>query len=70
MIPDGVFDVEVCDWRASRNVADDRESGTIVAMFRTVDGSVRNAVDMDGYGALQFFTEEEPAFTLTRQGAA
>jgi len=52
------------------NVADDHESGTVVAVFRTVDGSFRYAVDTDGYGALQFFTEEKLAFTVTRRGAA
>ena len=52
------------------NVADDYESGTVVAMFPTVDGSSRYAVDTDGYGALQFFTEEKLAFTVTRRGAA
>jgi hypothetical protein len=52
------------------NLADDQESGTVVAVFPTVDGSFRYAVDTDGYGALQFFTEEKLAFTLTRRGAA
>jgi hypothetical protein len=52
------------------NVADDHESGTVVAVFPTVDGSFRYAVDTDGYGALQFFTEEKLAFTLNRRGAA
>ena len=52
------------------NAADDHESGTVVAMFPTVDGSFRYAVDTDGYGALQFFTEEKLAFTVTRRGAA
>jgi hypothetical protein len=51
------------------NVADDHESGAIVAVCPTVDGSFRYAVDTDGYGALQFFTEEKLA-TLTRRGAA
>ena len=50
------------------NVADDHESGTVVAVFPTVDGSSRYAVDT--YGALQFFTEEKLAFTVTRRGAA
>jgi hypothetical protein len=44
------------------NVADDHESGTIVAMFPTVDGSFRYVVNTDGYGGLQSFTEEKPAF--------
>jgi hypothetical protein len=52
------------------NVADDHESGTVVAVFPTVDGSFSYAVDTDGYGALQFFTEERLAFNLTRRGAA
>jgi hypothetical protein len=28
-------------------------------MFPTIDGSFRYAVDMEGYGALQFFVEEK-----------
>jgi hypothetical protein len=51
-------------------VADDHESGTVIAVFPTVDGSFRYAVDTEGYGALQFFNEERPAFALTRPGAA
>jgi hypothetical protein len=41
------------------NAADDRESGTVVAVFPTVDGNFRYAVDTEGYGVLQFFTEEK-----------
>ena len=52
------------------NIADDHESGAVVAVFPTVDGSFRYALDTDGYGALQFFTEEKLAFTVTRRGAA
>jgi hypothetical protein len=52
------------------NAADDHESGAVVAVFPTVDGSFRDAVNTDGYGALQFFTEEKLAFTLTRRGSA
>jgi len=52
------------------NVADDHESGPVVAVFPTVDGSFRYAVDTEGYGALQFFTEERLAFSLARRGAA
>jgi hypothetical protein len=52
------------------NVADDHESGTVVAVFPTVDGSFRYVVDTDGYGALQFFTEEKLAFNLAKRGAA
>ncbi|MGC2314889.1 MAG: hypothetical protein WA615_00030 [Bradyrhizobium sp.] len=39
--------------------ADDHEAGTVVAVFPTNDGNFRYAVDMEGYGALQFFTEEK-----------
>jgi hypothetical protein len=52
------------------NVADDHESGPVVAVFPTVDGSFRYAVDTEGYGALQFFTEERLASNLARRGAA
>ena len=52
------------------NVADDHESGPVVAVFPTVDGSFRYAVDTDGYGALQFFTEEKLASNLARRSAA
>jgi hypothetical protein len=41
------------------SAADVREGGTIVAVFPTVDGSFRYAVDTEGYGALQFFAEEK-----------
>jgi hypothetical protein len=41
------------------NVAHDRQGGTVVAVFPTVDGKFRYAVDMEGYGALQFFNEEK-----------
>ncbi|MGC2320547.1 MAG: hypothetical protein WA615_29280 [Bradyrhizobium sp.] len=37
----------------------DHEGGTVVAVFPTDDGNFRYAVDMEGYGALQFFTEEK-----------
>ena len=40
------------------NAADDHDAGTVVAVFPTVEGDFRYAVDMEGYGALQFFTEE------------
>jgi hypothetical protein len=52
------------------NVADNHLSGTIVAVFPTVDGSFRYAVDTDGYGALRFFAEEKLAFAVTTRGAA
>ncbi len=41
------------------NAADDHESGRVVAVFPTVDDNFRYAVDMEGYGALQFFAEEK-----------
>ena len=37
---------------------DDQEDGVVVAVFSTDDGNFRYAVDMEGYGALQFLTEE------------
>src|SRR3954467_14535021 len=36
------------------NISNGRESGTVVAVFPTVDGSFRYAVDTEGYGTLQF----------------
>ncbi len=44
------------------NAADDQELGTVIAVFPTVDGSFRYAVDAEGYGALQFFPEEKLVF--------
>jgi hypothetical protein len=45
---------------ASRsNASDNHEGGTVIALFPTVDGKFRYAVDVEGYGALQFFTEEK-----------
>jgi hypothetical protein len=38
---------------------DDQEDGVVVAVFSTDDGNFRYAVDMEGYGALQFLTEEK-----------
>ena len=43
------------------NAVDDHEVGTVIGVFPTVDGNFRYAVDMEGYGALQFFTEENLA---------
>jgi hypothetical protein len=40
------------------NAADNHEGGTIIAVFPTVEGSFRYAVDTEGYGALKFFNEE------------
>jgi hypothetical protein len=39
--------------------ADDHESGVVIAVFSTDDGNFRYAVDMEGYGALQFLAEEK-----------
>ncbi|MEI9924890.1 MAG: hypothetical protein WDN50_16355 [Bradyrhizobium sp.] len=39
--------------------ADDHEAGVVIAVFPTADGNFRYAVDMEGYGALQFFAEEK-----------
>ena len=52
------------------NIFNAREAGTVVAVFPTVDGGFRYAVDTEGYGALQFFAEERLTFALARQGAA
>jgi hypothetical protein len=41
------------------NAANHHEGGTVIAVFPTVDGNFRYAVDMEGYGTLQFFTEEK-----------
>ncbi len=41
------------------NAADDHEDGVVIAVFPTADGNFRYAVDMEGYGALQFFAEEK-----------
>lgn len=38
---------------------DDHQDGVVVAVFPTTDGDFRYAVDMEGYGALQFFAEEK-----------
>ena len=39
--------------------SDRQEAGIVCAVFPTVDGNFRYAVDMEGYGALQFFNEEK-----------
>lgn len=39
--------------------ADDHDGGTVVAVFPTVEGNFRYAVDIEGYGTLQFFAEEK-----------
>ena len=48
------------------NAADDHESGTVVAVFPTVDGSFRYAVDTEGYGLLQFFAVGKLVVHATR----
>ena len=40
------------------NATGDHESGVVVAVCSTDDGNFRYAVDMEGYGALRFLTEE------------
>ena len=49
--------------------ANDHESGAVIAVFPTVDGSFGYAVDTEGYGALQFFAEEKLAVAVMRRGA-
>jgi len=39
--------------------ADDHKPGVVIAVFPTTDGNYRYAVDMEGYGALQFIPEEK-----------
>jgi hypothetical protein len=41
------------------STAVNHELGTIIAVFPTIEGSFRYAVDTEGYGALQFFSEEK-----------
>jgi hypothetical protein len=41
--------------------ADDNQNGVVIAVFPTTDGNFRYAVDMEGYGTLQFFAEEKLA---------
>ena len=41
------------------STADNHELGTIIAVFPTIEGSFRYAVDTEGYGALQFFSGEK-----------
>jgi hypothetical protein len=41
------------------NADDEHESGTVVGVFPTIDDNFRYAVDMEGYGALQFFAEKK-----------
>jgi hypothetical protein len=59
MIPEGVSVSKFAVGEKVDNAADDHEGGIIIAAFPTVDGRFRYAVDMEGYGALQSFTEEK-----------
>jgi hypothetical protein len=36
---------------------DNTHTGTIIAVFTTIEGEQRYAVDMEGYGALEFIME-------------
>ena len=38
---------------------DEHEGGIVIAVFPTDDGNFRYAVDVEGYGALQFLTEDK-----------
>ena len=40
----------------------DHKDGVVVAVFSTVEGKFRYAVDLEGYGALQFVAEEKLIF--------
>jgi hypothetical protein len=40
------------------NATDDHSRGVVVAVFLTVEGSYRYAIDTEGYGALQFVVED------------
>ena len=40
----------------------DHKDGVVVAVFSTVEGKFRYAVDLEGYGALQFLAEEKLIF--------
>jgi hypothetical protein len=46
--------------------SDGHEAGIVCAVFPTVDGNFRYAVDMEGDGALQFFNEEKLVVRLDR----
>jgi hypothetical protein len=59
MIPEGISMSKFAIGEKVDNAADEHEVGTVIAIFPTVEGNVRYAVDMSGYGALQFFAEEK-----------
>jgi hypothetical protein len=68
MIPEGVSMAKFAIGEQVDNVADDHEGGTVVAVFPTVDGNFRYAVDTEGYGALQFFAEEKLVVHSSKTG--
>ena len=45
---------------------DKTHSGTVIAVFTTIEGEQRYAVDMEGYGALQFIMERNLVRTRRR----
>jgi hypothetical protein len=59
MIPLGVSMAKFAIGEQVDNLVPEHEGGTVVAVFPTVDGNFRYAVDTEGYGALQFFAEDE-----------
>jgi hypothetical protein len=44
---------------------DDHSCGVVVAIFPTIDGSYQYAIDAEGYGALQFVSENKLATHTT-----
>ena len=53
--------------RVNRTIHD-HEGGVVIAVFPTDDGNFRYAVDMEGYGALEFLSEDKLAHhTCERQ---
>ena len=63
VFPGGAVDAGEGEGDAAHRVAAVRElqeeAGIVVAVFSTTDGNYRYAVDMEGYGALQFINEEK-----------
>jgi hypothetical protein len=59
MIPEGEFSMaKFAIGEKVDTAADEHEVGTVIAVFPTIDGSFRYAVDTEGYGTLQFFNDE------------
>ncbi len=48
--------------------ADDHEDGLVVAVLPTIEGNFQYAVDMEGYGALQFLPGRIWSFTPINRG--